>query len=775
LNIERRQLAVTAWMYPLAGLALSTVLIVSNAGLRSLVSAAAMLAVVPAAYIAARQYSFPRVFTLGVAAVGVLYDVVRLTDEYVTTGDELALADVIDLLATGIIIALAAFLVSRQRGGLRPGDIVDSVIIGTGGWLVAWVVFVQPFVNQTDQDTVGLVLNSLYLPTTLLVLTLTAILLFGGGRPRSATVLISLGLTSNVIGDVMYALGDMRNLGSWAYTSADALYVMSVTACGGAFIHPSAPALIGKAPIRRDVPLPGRLTLLLASLIAPVMLIALVQSSSLTDRLVRAGSALVLLTLVAIRFFAATRSQIATQSKLQASVRTDELTLLPNKRALFELVDESISECWRSDARPSLYLFDLDGFKNVNDSYGHAVGDQVLEVIAGRLIAASQAVGATATRVSGDEFVVFDATPTSSERAVENARAILLAFQQPLSTVVGDVFIKSSCGIACMPVGSPTSSEDLFRWADIAMYRAKAAGRNRAVLYESSMQERVSSRMDIESALHGVLVRRELLLFHQPIIDIMTGRVCGVEALMRWQRPDGTMVPPNEFIPIAEESGIIESLGSWALLEALEQLRSWIDERIVPADTTMSVNVSPHQLADPRFPGTVHEALRRSGLPAHLLWLEVTESVMVENPILASAVLHQIREMGVRIALDDFGTGYSSLSLLQQFPIQRIKIDRAFISSIDVSENDRSLVRTIIGLGELMSLDIVAEGVETMAQLKVLRSLGCAKAQGYLISRPAPPEAMRSTVASLASLSRQPDFARLMGDTLIEHLPVSGD
>jgi diguanylate cyclase len=746
---------------------MSLIYALAGPDLRSVISPAAKLAVIPAAYIATRHYSFPRVFALALVAVGSLYLIEGLTFDYVTSSVVISFSDVADLLATAVIIALTAFLLSRQRGGLRPGDIVDSVIVGAGGWLVAWVVFVEPYVNESEQASFGLILNSLYLPTTLIVLAMTSILLFGSGRPRPATVLLAIGLISNVIGDVLFALNDIRHMGAWASTGASLLYIVSATSCGGAFLHPSAPALIGKAPVRRDVPLPGRITVMLASLIAPAVLIALVQPNSMTDRFVRAASVLFLLALVGVRLVAATRSQLSSQRMLEQSVRTDELTLLPNKRALFELVDESINECWRTPARPALYLFDLDGFKNINDSYGHALGDQVLEVIARRLIAASRAVGATATRVSGDEFVVFDTTPTSVEHAVENARAIQLAFDLPLSTAMGDVFVKSSCGVACMPAGTPTSSADLFRWADIAMYRAKSAGRNRVVLYEASMQERVSVRMEMENALHGALGRREMLLYHQPIIDVASGRVSGLEALMRWQRPGGILVPPNEFIPIAEETGVIGALGTWALNEALNQLRAWIDDHIVAPDTTMSVNVSPHQLADPRFPAIVREALRSSGLPGRLLWLEVTESVMIDNPEHASAALHQITDMGVQIALDDFGTGYCSLSVLQQCPVQRLKIDRAFISSIDSSENDRSLVRTIVGLGELLNVDIVAEGVETMSQLKVLRTLGCAKAQGYLISRPSPPEAMRSTITSLANLSQLPDFGRMMGDSMI--------
>ena len=255
--------------------------------------------------------------------------------------------------------------------------------------------------------------------------------------------------------------------------------------------------------------------------------------------------------------------------------------------------------------------------------------------------------------------------------------------------------------------------------------------------------------MEVENALHGAIGRHEMRLYHQPIVDIVTGQISGVEALIRWRREDGTIVSPGEFIPIAEETGIINELGAWALLESLSHLRRWIDDGLVPPHTTTSVNVSPRQIADPNFAEIVRDALDRSGVPAHLLWIEMTESMMLEEPELALTTLRQIRAMGVRLALDDFGTGYSSLSLLQQFPIQRIKIDRAFVQGIADRSNDRSLVRTIIAMAQSMGLDLVAEGVETIHQLLALRELGCDKAQGFLISHPVPTDAMRSTMSAL--------------------------
>ena len=258
-------------------------------------------------------------------------------------------------------------------------------------------------------------------------------------------------------------------------------------------------------------------------------------------------------------------------------------------------------------------------------------------------------------------------------------------------------------------------------------------------------------------------------LYHQPIVDIVTGQVSGFEALMRWQRTEDSLLPPSEFVSIAEDTGIICDLGAWALQEALGELRRWIDDGVVPPTTTTSVNVSPRQIIDPNFTQIVRDALDSTGISPHLLWIEMTESMMLDEPERAQLTLRQIRAMGVRLALDDFGTGYSSLSLLQQFPIQRIKIDRAFVQGIAERSNDRSLVRTIIAMAQSMGLDLVAEGVETVHQLQSLRDLGCNKAQGYLISHPVPPDAMRSTMVALAELTSLSLFGPSEVSTLVGH------
>jgi EAL domain-containing protein (putative c-di-GMP-specific phosphodiesterase class I) len=263
------------------------------------------------------------------------------------------------------------------------------------------------------------------------------------------------------------------------------------------------------------------------------------------------------------------------------------------------------------------------------------------------------------------------------------------------------------------------------------------------------MLERVTQRLAIETSLYRALERRELRLVHQPIIDIDLGDVVGFEALMRWTREDGSIVSPAEFIPIAEETGTIVPIGAWALLEALTHLRGWINEGICSRDATMSVNVSPRQLHDPNFVPVVHEALMRSQIAPDQLWLEVTEGVMIAQPDQALDTLSRLCEFGVRVAIDDFGTGYSSLSLLQKFPIQRLKIDKSFIHGVADDLGARSLVRTIIAMGDSLGLDMVAEGVETAVQLQALVELRCSKAQGYLISHPVAPSMMATTIASL--------------------------
>jgi diguanylate cyclase (GGDEF)-like protein len=463
---------------------------------------------------------------------------------------------------------------------------------------------------------------------------------------------------------------------------------------------------------------------------------------------------LVLAGAVTLRVVLSVRANNDAQAELLRAAQTDPLTGLPNRILLLEQISSYVHEAWRADREPTLYFVDLDRFKNINDSLGHSAGDEVLRIVAERLVAAVPPEAMVA-RLSGDEYVVLDPTTRSLDAASSLADRLLAVFREPLALNEGDVFVTASIGVSSITSLS-SKPEDVLRHADTAMYRAKDSGRNCMAFYDESMHERIAHRLTVETALYRALDRQELRMFHQPIMDLDTGEVVGFEALMRWQQADGTIVSPAEFIPIAEETGTIVPIGAWALLEALSQLRRWIDDGVCSASCTMSVNVSPRQLADPNLPSIVSEALSRSGVDASHLWIEITESVMISEPELALATLQKMKALGVRVALDDFGTGYSSLSLLQRFPLQRIKIDRAFVQGIADNPSDRALVRTIVAMALSLGLDLVAEGVESLHQMDVLSELGCTKAQGYLISHPVPADAMRSTVSSLQRLGRFP-------------------
>jgi diguanylate cyclase (GGDEF)-like protein len=687
-----------------------------------------------------------------VAGIGALYAL----GHFVARGRPLyesALAGTLALAAVACLVGGLAVLVRCHPSSYGHGVWADALIIALGAWIVSWAVFVRP-IRDLVGDSVGVVLYGLYQPVSSIALFLVAVALLSRRDRPPALWFAAAALLLNTAGDITFSLIDAGRVGSGGERFSLPLHVAAYFCVGATFLHPSVSLLsrpqLGVVPTSL-----ARLAVTIASLSGPAIVLAAMAPVDTIDSVVRSVSAMVTVLATALRVVVTLRSNARAQAELLHGVQTDPLTGLPNRTVLLQNINALLRDSWHPDEHPTLFFVDLDRFKNINDSLGHAAGDEVLVTVARRLINAVPE-GATVARFSGDEYVVLDTTAKSTGGAMAVAERLLAVFREPLALSQGDVFVTASIGVAAISATSSTSPEDLVRHADTAMYRAKDAGRNCVAVYDESMHERVAHRLAVETALYRALDRRELRLFHQPILDLQSGDVVGFEALMRWQQSDGTIVSPAEFIPIAEDTGTIVPIGSWALLEALTQLRHWIDDAVCSPSATMSVNVSPRQLADSNFPSIVSEALTRSTVPPQLLWLEVTESVMITEPELALATLRRLRSLGVRVALDDFGTGYSSLSLLQKFPLQRIKIDRAFVQGVADNPNDRSLVRTIVAMGRSLGLDIVAEGVESVHQLQVLSDLGCNKAQGYLISHPVPADAMRSTVAALERLGHFP-------------------
>jgi diguanylate cyclase (GGDEF)-like protein len=667
-------------------------------------------------------------------------------------------ATIVGLVATGTVVVGLHRLFHVRSGSVAEGVFGDALIVGLGTWIVTWVTLIHPRLDQAAPDQTLAVIDSFQQPLSAIALFLLALLLFTEHERRPSIWFLGGAVTTAIAGQTVHALHTSGYLGSDSVQIGAALTVAGLAFAAAAVTHPTADSLLTTQTVSRTPRVMGRLVITTSSLVVPLIILAVTEPDSGPDKMMRSVSAIVLAGSVTVRVIQSIQAANRAQQDLLRSVQTDPLTGLPNRSLLLDRISSCVNESWRSDRIPTIFFVDLDRFKNINDSLGHASGDEVLRIVAERLTSAAPH-GATVARLSGDEFVVLDPTIESPEMATDLADQLLSVFREPLALSQGDVFVTASIGVASITTLG-ARPEDMLRHADTAMYRAKDAGRNCMAFYDESMHERVAHRLAVETALYRALDRRELRLFHQPILEMATGEVVGFEALMRWQQSDGTIVSPAEFIPIAEDTGTIVPIGAWALLEALSQLRRWIDDGICSPQATMSVNVSPRQLADPSFASIVSEALLRSGMGPESLWLEITESVMISEPELALSTLEQMQELGVRTALDDFGTGYSSLSLLQRFPLQRIKIDRAFVQGVADNPSDRSLVRTIVAMCVSLDLDMVAEGVETLKQMQVLHELGCGKAQGYLISRPVPSDAMRSTVAALERLG---DFPLLRG------------
>jgi diguanylate cyclase (GGDEF)-like protein len=412
----------------------------------------------------------------------------------------------------------------------------------------------------------------------------------------------------------------------------------------------------------------------------------------------------------------------------------DPLTGLPNRTLALDRLDLALARRRRDGIGVAMLMLDVDRFKIINDSLGHVTGDQVLVALAARLRSTLRPSD-TVARLGGDEFVVVCELPTGPRQVVELAERIGAAVSRPLKLDSGEHFLTASIGIAIAESASDTSAS-LLRDADAAMYRAKKVGPGRYELFDSSLRAQVLARLSTETELRHALERDELCVHYQPIIELASGRPAATEALVRWQHPRHGLVQPLDFIPIAEETGLIITLGREVLRRACEQGAEWQRRFDFPLQTF--VNVSGCQIANSCFPEEVAEITDASGLLAGTLGLEVTESVLIENAGESTAVLGRLHAHGVRLVLDDFGTGYSSLSYLRDFPLDGVKVDRAFVDGLGRSRRDAAIMKAIVEMCAALGLAVVAEGVESHAQLGQLRRFGCRNVQGYLLCRPMP-------------------------------------
>jgi diguanylate cyclase (GGDEF)-like protein len=422
------------------------------------------------------------------------------------------------------------------------------------------------------------------------------------------------------------------------------------------------------------------------------------------------------------------------EAQIAHMARHDALTDLPNRAYFSEEMEKLLARLRDDGARFTVFLFDLDLFKNVNDSLGHPIGDELLKAIAGRLRGAPLD-GYTAARFGGDEFAILQSEEGDQrENAVVLAKRLQATLCEPYQIEGHQIVIGISIGIALAP-GHGTSQVELLKNADLALYRAKS-GKLGYQIYEPEMDSDARLRRELEIDLHEAVAKKEFVLHYQTIVEVTSGRVCGVEALVRWNHPRRGLLGPDRFIPIAEELGLIIPIGEWILRQACQDASAWPDE------VRLAVNLSPVQFRSGNLLTCVTDALVEAGLCPARLELEVTESVLLENNAESLAVLHQLKASGVHIVLDDFGTGYSSLSYLRMFPFDKIKIDRSFVAEFSDRADCAAIVCAVTGLGRTLQLDTTAEGVETAEQFELLRAAGCTHAQGFLFSRPVPVSAL---------------------------------
>ncbi|HOQ37103.1 MAG TPA: EAL domain-containing protein [Acetivibrio sp.] len=412
----------------------------------------------------------------------------------------------------------------------------------------------------------------------------------------------------------------------------------------------------------------------------------------------------------------------------------DSLTGLPNKSLFFDRLNMALAQARRNKEMCAIIILDLDNFKAINDTLGHSEGDVLLKQVAHKIKSILREVD-TVARIGGDEFIILQPQIRKISDATRIADRVLDKFQNPWVLKGKEYYITASMGIGIFP-NDGHDAQTIFKNADIALNRAKELGRNNYQLYAESMNAKVMQKLDMENNLRRAIEREEFVLFYQPQVDIRTGKIVGMEALLRWYRPEYGLVPPMEFIPIAEESGLIVPIGEWVIKTVFRQNKEWIDRGIGPQ--LIAVNLSARQFQQHDLVELIEKFRRETELRPELIELEITESTAMRDLDFTIDILNQLREIGIRISLDDFGIGYSSLNYLRRLPINTLKIDKSFVQEITTNPNAEAIANSVISLAHRLDLTVVAEGVETREQLSFLKNEGCDRVQGFFFSKPLP-------------------------------------
>ncbi|MGZ6588972.1 MAG: putative bifunctional diguanylate cyclase/phosphodiesterase [Solirubrobacteraceae bacterium] len=612
---------------------------------------------------------------------------------------------------------------------LRLG--LDLAVVAIGGSAVVIYLVLGPTVVQSGPDPLETMISIAYpVGDMVLLVGLGAVLL---RRPPASSVralgFVAAGLVFFVTADLVYGYITLHS----SYQGGDpvdSLWMVSIAlfaVAGAAQTRPDPKSVLADVPRRRRASW------------APYIAVATGFGLLIIDHrdLSLVIIAVLLATLVSFRQFLAQKDLLRTQGRLSYQSLHDALTGLPNRVLVIDRAEQMLARARRTGRPVAALYVDIDAFKHVNDSLGHATGDEVLRVVSARLLEVVREAD-TVGRLGGDEFVVLleDLTLDAGPELV--SERICQVLNQPIDVHARGqtLSVTASIGVA---LGQRGSADELLRDADFALYEAKGAGKNRWIVFESSMQRAAQDRLELEMDLRSALDAGQFFLLYQPTFDLRCETITGVEALIRWRHPIRGVIPPDTFIPLAEQTGLIVPIGRWVLRAACHQAAAWHRQSRALG---VSINVSARQLDDAGLVDEVAQALAITGLDPATVTLEITETTLMRDADAAASRLRELKALGVRIAIDDFGTGYSSLAYLRQFPVDALKIDRSFISAIATSGESKAMIHTLVQLGKTLGLETLGEGIEEQFQLRQLQLEHCDSGQGFLFARPLQPEAI---------------------------------
>jgi diguanylate cyclase (GGDEF)-like protein len=645
-----------------------------------------------------------------------------------------SVADAMFLGSYGISIVGLIWVVQRRSRGQGWAPLLDVAIITAGLAAISYVTVIDPQMQATGLSLTTKLVAAAYPLIDLAILAVVARLAIAGGMGTPSVLLLICWGASQLVGDTMFASASVGGSFSFGHPSF-AGWLLAYTFLGTAALHPSRSDLMVRVPRRVSTGMgKGKLALLgVASLLAPAELIfqLLFEADDALEITVLSALTILIFVLVFIRMAGLMRVLATSEAVTRHTALHDGMTGLANRSLVVDRATQALRAALRSNDAVSLLMVDLDGFKQVNDGLGHEAGDDLLRHVAQRLEACVRP-GDTAARWGGDEFCVL-LPHTDEGAAAVVAQRIVQALAVPVAYKGSELSVGASVGIAGSADGR--SAEELFRNADVAMYAAKAKGKGVYEFFQPSMHADILQSMALRNDLEHAISNDEFVVDYQPLVDLGSGKFVGVEALVRWNHPRRGLVPPAEFIGLAEQTGLIVELGQLVLRRACVAVSAWRRDHPNASDLNLSVNFSARQLVDPALKTQVMDVLKASGLDPTALTVEVTESLLVDESSGSVQMLASLREAGIKVAIDDFGTGYSALGSLRTLPADVVKIDRSFVRHLK-SHADRAFARSIVSVIQTLGMETVAEGIETEEQAAHMQALGCDRGQGFFFARP---------------------------------------